>query len=57
MCMHGFYMHTLFNLQENGRTALFYAVESGNLDLTRKLLEQGADFNNIIDMVCNIDLA
>jgi ankyrin repeat protein len=39
-----------FNLQENGRTVLFYAVESGNVDLVQKLLEQGADLNNIVDM-------
>jgi ankyrin repeat protein len=48
--------HDSFNLQENGRTVLFYTVESGNLDLTQKLLEQGADLNNnIVDMVCEIN--
>ena len=41
-----------FNIQENGRTG---AVESGNVDLVQKLLEQGADLNNIVDIVCNID--
>ena len=55
--MHAWFLYAYtFNLQENDRTALFYAVESGNFDLTQKLLEQGADLNNIIGMVCNIDL-
>ena len=30
-------------------------MESGNVDLVQKLLEQGADLNNIVDIVCNID--
>ena len=40
-----------FDLQESGRTVLFYAVASGMLDLAQKLLEQGADLN-MLDMVC-----
>ena len=30
-------------------------MESGNVDLVQKLIEQGADLNNIVDIVCNID--
>ena len=44
----------LLNLQENGRTVLFYAVASGILDLAEKLLKQGADLN-IADMVGRVN--
>ena len=30
-------------------------MESGNVDLVQKLLGKGADLNNIVDIVCNID--
>ena len=50
--MHGSYIN--FNLQETGRTVLFYAVASGMLDLAEKLLKQGADLN-ITDMVCLVN--
>ena len=42
-----------FNLQENGRTILLCAVETGDIDLVQTLLEHGADVN-IVGMVCQI---
>ena len=47
-------MWFVLNLQENGRTVLFYAVASGILDLAEKLLKQGADLNTA-DMVCRVN--
>lgn len=41
---------TLTDMQDNGRTVLFYAVENGMLDLVQQLLDYGADLN-ITDMV------
>ena len=41
-------------LQDMGRTVLFYAAASGMLELVKKLLEQGADFN-ITDLVCHVN--
>ena len=41
---------TLVDMQDNGRTVLFYAVENGMLDLVQQLLDYGADLN-ITDMV------
>lgn len=32
-------------LQEDGWTAMFYVATEGNVDITRKLLERGADPN------------
>ena len=41
---------TLIDMQDNGRTVLFYVVENGMLDLVQQLLDYGADLN-ITDMV------
>ena len=41
---------TLIDMQDNGRTVLFHAVENGMLDLVQQLLDYEADLN-ITDMV------